>query len=137
MMGDIRRKGERGAQASGKLRTTESHGQKKVLPVCRTDGEWHHIVVTWEAGGGTTRLFWDGVEQTPFWSAKAGVVVQAEPAKGGVPKQLAPGTARLDHGAPLLAVCNLSLVCFEERGNRTVQGTGCMLVLPLCPLDWL
>ncbi len=60
--------------------------------------------MTWEAGSGTARLFWDGVEQTPFWGAKAGAVAQAAPASGGVPKQLAAGTARLDHGTPFLVV---------------------------------
>ena len=64
----------------------------------RTDDNWHHIAVTWEGHTGLTSLYYDGVEQTPFWRASGGSVDQQYPSKGGVDKHVAAGTARFDHG---------------------------------------
>jgi hypothetical protein len=80
----------------------------------RTDDAWHHIALTWAAGSGEARLYWDGQEQTPFWAARQGKVEAALPSAGGVAKQLAAGTTRLDHGAPSLARCALLLLILRH-----------------------
>jgi hypothetical protein len=37
-----------------------------------TDGEWHHVAVTWDFDDGTTKLYFDGVQKTPFWKSRWG-----------------------------------------------------------------
>lgn len=56
------------------------------------------MAVSWEGHTGLASLYFDGVEQTPFWRASGGAVDQEYPAKGGVDKHVAAGTARFDHG---------------------------------------
>ncbi|KAK9814590.1 hypothetical protein WJX72_008328 [[Myrmecia] bisecta] len=66
------------------------------------DDAWHHVAVTWWYQDGTTQLYFDGSEQTPFWRSNEGAVSDKDPSRGGVDRHLAARMARDDKGALVL-----------------------------------
>ncbi|KAK9789369.1 hypothetical protein WJX73_005379 [Symbiochloris irregularis] len=66
------------------------------------DGEWHHVAVTWIQSSGETQLYFDGVQQTPFWHSSAGDVEMRLPSQGGVNRMIGGGTNRLPAGSLVL-----------------------------------
>ncbi|GBF95915.1 hypothetical protein Rsub_08038, partial [Raphidocelis subcapitata] len=67
-----------------------------------TDGGWHHVAVTWDAGDGATKLYFDGVAKTPFWKSNNGVIDDKPAREGGVDPHVAGGTARRGDGSLVL-----------------------------------
>lgn len=66
------------------------------------DNEWHHVAVTWRQSDGSIRLFFDGVEKTPFWRSDQGKVSDRSPQSGGVQPTISPGTKRAGGGSLVL-----------------------------------
>lgn len=67
-----------------------------------TDGEWHHIAVTWEYATGITKLFFDGEEKKPFWKSSKGRVEDRAPAQGGVDPSISANVLRQIYGSLVL-----------------------------------
>ena len=51
-------------------------GEKIVTDVTANDGAWHFIAVTWESGGGTWRIYRDGVLQDSGDGLATGQIIQ-------------------------------------------------------------
>lgn len=66
------------------------------------DSEWHHVAVTWTKSTGDVALYYDGKAQTPFWRSSGGVTEVRDPAKGGVSRSIAAGSARPPAGSLVL-----------------------------------
>lgn len=49
-----------------------------------TDGEWHHLAVTWAFDTGETHLYLDGQAKLPFWRSQGGMVEDRAVSIGGV-----------------------------------------------------
>lgn len=67
-----------------------------------TDGEWHHISVTWERSTGQLTLYFDGAKAKPFWACNNGVTVVEERPGAGVNDVIAQRTSRSDTGSLVL-----------------------------------
>jgi len=72
------------------------------FPVGWVDDKWHHIAVTWKHSDGKTQLFFDGEEQTPFWSSKNHALDNNDPSKGGVEPYISAGMSRSMYGSLVL-----------------------------------
>lgn len=68
-----------------------------------TDGEWHHVSVTWEQSSGQVILYFDGAQAKPFWVCNNGISVIEERAGAGVDDVIAQHTSRSDTGSLVLA----------------------------------
>lgn len=66
--------------------------------VFRTDGDWHHLALTWKYDTGALEFYFDGKMQTPYWRSQSGSFTVKDPSQGGVEKILAPQTERSDEG---------------------------------------
>lgn len=67
-----------------------------------TDGEWHHISVTWEQASGKVSLYFDGTQAKPFWVCNNGVNVIEDRAGSGVDDVIAQRTSRSETGSLVL-----------------------------------
>lgn len=64
-----------------------------------TDGEWHHVGVTWHKSSGEVKLYIDGKNKVPFWRSYGGQVSFKRPEEGGVDPHIAAGTQRGGSGS--------------------------------------
>ena len=61
-----------------------------------TDGEWHHIAVTWSKSTGEVSLYLDGQKKTPFWVCNRGEdSIESQPGSG-VHSNIATGTYEIN-----------------------------------------
>lgn len=67
-----------------------------------TDGDWHHVAVSWQRSTGEVSLYFDGQKQNPFWVSNNGdTVVESYPGTG-VHSTIATGTTRSSSGSLFL-----------------------------------
>lgn len=90
-----------------------------------TDGEWHHIAVTWDQTSGRVTCLLDGQAKTAFWRNDRGMAEQHPPSMGGVEPHIAAGSVRSSTGALVLGQDqNCPGGCFQAshafRGDMSV-----------------
>lgn len=83
-----------------------------------TDGEWHHVAVTWTYATGVVRVYFDGEEKKPFWKSVRGQLEERVPAQGGVDPSISSNLLRDQLGSLVLGQNQeCSGGCFQSTYN--------------------
>lgn len=64
-----------------------------------TDGEWHHVAISWSKSTGEVTLYFDGEKKSPFMVCNGGRISVENSPGGGVHSALATGTDRSEIGS--------------------------------------